>query len=308
MQRKSWAGAAAIGVLLAGCGGSDIGGTSQPDSGAVPLATATDALRELGNTIAAVRLVQTPLPGACSSGSDTIAGPASKSRAFVYYSTFTGTVVYETHNYSACVQSSNATTLDGLLEAGTTADGAYTYAVRGSPTAVLLVRSSGVDGGGTAVSIAQSLVGTTETHIVSDTQSEVRSGLQTKKTQTPASSSNPTYQNLFAVGVNGPTFDVLSDSSGNGGNGSETIAGSYTYDSTACSGGTALAATPSALLLTLSSDGSYSYATGGALTVSAGANSVTYTFSTAGATLSGSISGSLSSSEVQQAFGVGSGC
>jgi len=307
MQRKSWAGAAAIGLLLAGCGGSDIGGTSQPDSGAVPLATATDALRELGNTIAAVRLVQTPVPGACSSGNDVITGPASKSRAFVYYSPFTGTVVYETHNYSACVQSSG-TTLDGLLEAGATSDSAYTYAVRGSSTAVLLLRSSGIDGSGTAVNIEQSLVGTIETHILSGTQSEVRSGLQTKKQQTPTSSSTPTYQNLFAVGVNGPTFDVLSDSSGNGGNGSETIAGSYTYNSTACSGGTALAATPSTLLLTPSSDGSYHYATGGALSVSAGGNSVTYTFSATGATLSGSVSGSLSSSEVQQAFGVGSGC
>ncbi len=308
MQRKSWAGAAAIGVLLAGCGGSDIGGTSQPDSGAVPLATTADALRELGNTIAAVRLVQTPLPGACSSGGDTVTGPASKSRAFVYYNTFTGTVVYETHNYSACVQSSNATTLDGLLEAGATADGAYAYAVRGSPTAVLLVRSSGVDGSGTTVSIAQSLVGTIETHTISGTQSEVRSGLQTQKTQTPTSGGSATYQNLFAVGVNGPTFDVLSDSSGNGGNGSETIAGSYNYNSTVCSGGTALAATPSALLLTPSADGSYRYATGGTLTVSAGANSVSYTFSASGATLSGSVSGSLSSSEVQQAFGTGSGC
>ncbi|HWY23699.1 MAG TPA: hypothetical protein VNX47_02205, partial [Nevskia sp.] len=106
----------------------------------------------------------------------------------------------------------------------------------------------------------------------------------------------------------GPTFDVLSDSSGNGGNGSRTIAGNYTYASTICSGGTATVATPSALLLTPSSDGSYHYATGGTLSLNSGSSAVTYTFSGSGAALSGSVSGSLSSSEVQQAFSAGSGC
>lgn len=304
MHRGTREGAAVLALLLAGCGSGNLGGSS--GSTTVALATTADALRELGNTLNAARLAQTALPGACSSGADNIAGPFSKSRNFVYFTGFTGTVVYENHNYSACVN--NGLTYDGLLEAGTTSDKAYTYAVRGSQTAVLLLRSSGTDGGGVPVSIGQSQIGTIETHVISSSQTEVRSGLESRTERTPQSGGSPTYQGNLSIGVDGPTFDILIDSSGNGGNGSETIAGNYSYSSTLCSGGSVSATTPGALLLTPSADGSFHYATGGTLSLSSGTGSVTYTFSGSGATLSGSVSGSLSSSQVQQAFSAGSGC
>jgi hypothetical protein len=288
-------------LLLGGCGGGNLG--SPTASSTVPLATPADALRELGNVASAARLAQAPLPGACSSGGDDIVGPNSKPRSFVYFSGFSGSVVYETHNYSACVD--NGLTYDGLLEAGATSDNAYRYAVRGSPTAVLLIRSSGTDRNGMAVSIGQSQVGTIETH-VSGSQTEVRAGLQGKSEQTPQSGGPPSYQGALSIGVSGPTFDVLTDSSGNGGNGSQTIAGAYSYGSTLCSGGDAAVSTASPLLLTSAAGGSYP--TGGTLTVSSGDSTVTYTFSGAGAALSGSVSGALSSSQVQQAFSAGSGC
>jgi hypothetical protein len=285
-------------ALLAGCGGGDLQGSG---ISSVALATSADALRELGNAANAAKLVQTALPGACSSGSDTIGGPASKSRSFGYFTAFSGTVTYETHNYSACVD--NGTTYDGLLESGATADGSYSYAVRGSPTAVLLTRSTS----GSGVLLAQSMVGTVETH-VSGTQTERRAGLDTSSSQTPAGASSPSDKGSFFVGVEGPTYDVLIDSAGNGGNGSETLAGGYNYNSSLCSGGAASVTTPSALLLQPSSDNSYSYPTGGSLSISSGSSTVSYSFSAAGATLSGSVSGTLSAAQVQQAFSSGSGC
>lgn len=297
---SQWAAATAAVLLLSGCGGGNLGAPAE--STAVPLATAADALRELGNVLGAAHLAQTRLPGACSSGADNIAGPLGKSRSFVYFSGVTATVTYETHNYSACVDGN--ITYDGLLEAGANSDGSYAYAVRGSQTAVLLLRTTGTSGG-VAVDIGQSQVGTVETH-VAGTQTEVRAGLLSKTEQTPQSSGTPSYQGALTIGVTGATFDVLSDSSGNGGNGSETIAGGYSYNSTLCSGGDVAVTTPSVLLLSPASGGSY--ATGGTLTVTSGSSSVTYTFSNSGATLSGSVSGSLSSSQVQQAFGSGSGC
>lgn len=288
-------------LLLGGCGGGNLG--SPTAGGMVPLTTPADALRELGNVVSAARLAQAPLPGPCSSGADNIVGPNSKSRSFVYFTGFSGGVVYETHNYSACVD--NGFTYDGLLEAGATSDNAYRYAVRGSSTAVLLARSSGTDRNGVPVSIGQSQVGTVETH-VSGSQTEVRAGLESKSEQTPQSGGSPSYQGALSVGVSGPTFDVLTDSSGNGGNGSQTIAGAYSYNSTLCSGGDATVATTSPLLLTPGPGGSYP--TGGTLSVTSGGNTVTYTFSGGGAALSGGVSGSLSSSQVQQAFSAGSGC
>ncbi len=307
MYRRSPYVAAAVAVLLGGCGGGSLN-SGASGNGPVALATAADALRELGNTLNAARLAQTALPGACSSGADNIAGPLSKPRSFVYFTGFTGTVVYENHNYAACVD--NGVTYDGLLEAGATSDGAYTYAVRGSQTAVLLLRSNGTGSGGVPVSIGQSEVGTIETHVISSSQTEIRSGLESKTEQTPQSGGSPSYTGTLSIGVPpaGPTFDVLTDSSGNGGNGSETIAGGYSYTSTVCSGGDVTVTTPGTLLLTPSADGSYHYASGGTLSLSSGTGSVTYTFSASGATLSGSVSGSLSSSEVQQAFSAGSGC
>lgn len=302
MHSKSRPAAAALALLLGGCGGGNLG--TPTGSSAVALATPADALRELGNVVSAARLAQAPLPGACSSGADNIVGPNSKSRSFAYFTGFTASVVYEIHNYSACVD--NSLTYDGLLEAGATSDNAYRYAVRGSSTAVLLTRSSGTDRNGVPVNSGQSQVGTVETH-VSGSQTESRAGLESKSEQTPQSGGSPSYQGALSVGVSGPTFDVLTDSSGNGGNGSQTIAGSYAYSSTLCSGGSAAVTTPAALLLAPAPDGSL-YPTGGTLTLSSGDSTVTYSFSGSGATLSGSVSGSLSSSQVQQAFSAGSGC
>jgi len=302
MHSKSRIVVGTLAALLAGCGGGDLQGASGP--GPVALNSATDALRELGNAAAAARLAQTPLPGACSSGTDAIVGPATKSRSFVYFTGFSGSVTYETHNYSACVD--NGLTYDGLLEAGATGDGAYTYAVRGSSSAVLLVRST-LSSGGTTLEMAQSQLGTIEVH-TTGAQTEVRSGLQSRVEQTPQGASSPSYSGAMTIGVDGPTFDVLTDSAGNGGNGSQTLAGAYSYSSSRCSGGKAEVATPSALLLQPAPDGSSPYPTGGTLTISSGNSVVTYRFSEAGATLSDSVSGSLSSSQVQQAFSSGSGC
>jgi hypothetical protein len=302
MHKPSRIAATTLAALLAGCGGGNLQNSSA--SAAVPLLTAADALRELGNAAAAARLAQAPLPGACSSGADNIVGPASKPRSFVYFSNFSGSVTYETHNYSACVD--GGLTYDGVLESGATADGAYAYAVRGSSTAVLLIRST-VSSGGATLDAAQSQVGTVETH-VSGTQTELRSGLESRTEQTPQGASSPSYKSAMAIGVDGPTFDVLDDSSGNGGNGSETLAGAYSYSSSLCSGGSAAVTTPSALLLQASTDGSYHYPAGGSLSISSGNSAVTYSFSASGAALSGSVSGSLSSSQVQQAFNAGSGC
>jgi hypothetical protein len=289
-------------ALLAGCGGGDL----QDGSGSTPvtLQSTADALRELGNVAAAVKLAQTPLPGACSSGSDSIAGPAMQTRNFVYFSGVSATVTYETHNYSACV--AGGTTYDGLLQDGANADGSYSYAVRGSSTGVLLLRGTTTSNGAT-LDVAESEVGTIETH-VSGTQTEQRAGLESNTAQTPQGSNTASYKGALWLGVEGPTFDVLVDSSGNGGQGSETIAGGYNYNSNLCSGGSASVATPSALLLQASTDNSYTYPGGGTLSISSGSSTVTYSFSTSGATLSGSVSGTLSAAQVQQAFGSGSGC
>jgi hypothetical protein len=299
MQRGSWAGASGLGLLLAACGGGGL--QSTPASQAVTLASAADALRELGNTAAAVRLLQTPIPGPCSSGNDAVTGPASKSRSFVYFSGVTETVVYQSNDYLNCGQT-GGTTLSGFLEDGASSDSSYTYAVYGSESEVLLVDSSATNSSGVAVTVAQNLVGTIETNIVSSTQSEIRSGMETTTQQAPQSGGAPTYNASFSVGVPSPAFDLVSDS----GSGTETITGGYAYSSSSCSGGSVTVATPTALQLTV--DGSNSYATGGVLTLTSGSATVTYTFSASGAALSGSISGSLSTSQVQQAFSAGSGC
>jgi hypothetical protein len=301
MHNKQRIAVTTFAVLLAGCGSGNLQNGS--GGGAVSLATTGDALRELGNAVSAAKLAQMPMPGACSSGSDSIGGPATKSRSFVYFTGFTGTVTYETHNYSACTV--DGATYDGLIEAGATADSSYSYTVRGAATAVLLIRSTTSSGGAT-LDVAQSQVGTIETH-VAGTQTEVRSGLENRISQTPQGSSNPSYRGDLNIGVDGPTFDVLVDSSGNGGNGSETIAGGYNYGSSLCSGGSATVGTPSALLLQTAADGGH-YPVGGTLSIGSGSSSVTYSFSGSGATLSGSVSGTLSTAQVQQAFASGSGC
>jgi len=305
MQGTSWSGAAAIALLLAGCGGNL--DNSQPGSDAVSLATPADALRELGNTAYAASLLQSPSSYSCTSGAATVTSSGSTTRSFVYFTEFTGTVNYAITAYSDCVDSSGVT-VDGDLEAGASSDSSYSFAIYGSPnTAVpLILQSSGTSSSGSAVNIAQSLLGTIETHLISSTQSEFRSGLETASEQTPQSGGGASYQGSFSIGVQGPTFDLISDSSG--GTGSETIAGNYSYSSSLCSGGSVTLATPTASPLLLSPSASGSYPTGGALTLSSGANAVTYTFSASGASLSGSISGSLSSAQVQQAFGSGSGC
>jgi hypothetical protein len=287
-------------ALLSACGGN-LDNNAPAANTTVVLATPADALRELGNTAVAAGLLQLPSSFSCASGSDDITGSGSKTRAFVYFTGFSGSVNFQVNDYAGCV--SGGTTLNGILEAGATADGSYSYAVRGTPETPLLQQSD--NAGGVVVSVAESLLGTTETHVFG-TQTETRSGLETVTTQTPVGASAPSYKGSFAIGINGPTFDLLLDSSGNGGNGSETIAGAYTYASTTCSGGVVTATTPSALLLTPSSSGNYP--AGGVLTLSSGPGSVTYTFGPSGATLSGSVSGSLSSAQVQQAFGSGSGC
>ena len=59
-------------------------------------------------------------------------------------------------------------------------------------------------------------VGTIETHLISGTQSEVRSGMETTTQQTPQSGGAVTYNGSFSVGVPSPAFDLVSDSSGDG--------------------------------------------------------------------------------------------
>jgi len=289
-------------LLLAACGGGTLDSNQAPST-TVSLATAADALRELGNTAYAVGLLQLSLSSMCSSGTYTVA-TGSTTRSFAYFTGVTEAVSFAVNDYSGCVESGNPT-LTGVAEAGATDDGSYSFVVRGSysTAAPLQVQSSGTNGSGAAVNIARSELGTVETHVISATQSEIRSGLQTSIVQTPQGGGAADDGN-FSVGVNGPTFDVMVDSSGDG---SETIAGAYSYSSSVCSGGIVTAATPSALLLTPSTGGTL-YASGGVLTLSSGANTVTYTFNSSGATLSGSISGSLSSTQVEQAFATGSGC
>ena len=68
MHSNSRIAAGTLAALLAGCGGGNLQGASGP--GPVALNSTADALRELGNAVAAARLAQTPLPGACSGGTD----------------------------------------------------------------------------------------------------------------------------------------------------------------------------------------------------------------------------------------------
>lgn len=275
-------------------------------------AGATPAARALGPAHAAVRTFGGSQPRAaaspraavstCASGSDQV-NSGSKSRTFNYFP-FTGTVDYTVDNYNGCANTdSSGTTItyDGLLETGLDTSSVYSYAVLGQPSVnnTVTIFSDGKDANGTPLHIEEDLLGIIEqqnSNSILDNRSNLFATLFASQPN------QPDYDGSFQIGNDNSVYEVMIGSN------SLNVAGQYAYASTACEGGLVTVTTPTTITLGTSSAGS-GLPVGGTLAIGSGSNSESYTFNSDGsATLSGSVSGTLSPSQVQSILLNGTTC
>lgn len=339
-QKSACAAAAGAALLVAACDdhhyNDDYFNPIPPSWGPVSLASLSDVERELGNlsttlTVTdigsgapqsvqtlgpghapsaafapaqAARSVQQPRaadPNCGAGGSDAVAS-GSKSRAFNFF-TVTTTVNYTLNQYSGCANASNGTTTtqDGQLESGITADSSYQYLVLGDlpANATITVYTDGVDSNNVPLHTQQDYYGLVEANAVSaglDMRSNVFSTLFASQPN------QPDYDGSFQIGDDSGVYEVIRGGS------SLNIGGTYAYASTACVGGAVTVTTPTTLGLGTTSAGS-GLPVSGSLGLSSGHNAVTLSFNSDGsATLSGSVSGTISAADVGRILQSGTSC
>lgn len=252
----------------------------------------------------AARTVQQPHasdPNCAVGGSDTVSS-GSKSRAFDFF-TVTTTVNYTLDQYSNCANSSNGTTTteDGQLESGATADSSYQYLVLGNLPAndTITVYTDGVDSNNVPLHTQQDYYGLVEGNAV-DAGLDMRSNVFS--TLFASQPNQPDYDGSFQIGDNSGVYEVIRGSS------TLNIGGTYAYASTACVGGAVTVTTPTTVGLGSTSAGS-GLPVSGSLGLSSGHNAVTLTFNSDGsATLSGSVSGTISAADVGRILQSGTSC
>jgi hypothetical protein len=279
-------------------------------------AAATPAVRSLGPSHAAVRAFSGSQAKAdasphaavstCASGGSDQVSSGSKTRTFNFFN-FSGTVNYTIDNYNGCANTDSSgtkTTYDGLLETGLDTSSVYSYAVLGQPSInnTVTIFTDGNDANGTPLHTEEDQLGTIEQQNSNSTLDNRSNLFDTLFASQP---NQPDYDGSFQIGSNANgsgVYEVISSSS------SLNVAGQYAYASTACYGGAVTVTTPTTLTLGTSSAGS-GLPVGGALGISSGSNSVTYTFNSDGsATLSGSVTGTISASQVQSILQSGTIC
>jgi hypothetical protein len=252
----------------------------------------------------AARSVQQPRasdPNCAAGGSDSVSS-GSKSRAFSYF-TVTATVNYTLDQYSGCANTSSGTTTtqDGQLESGANADSSYQYLALGNLPAsdTITIYTDGVDASNVPLHTQQDYYGLIEANNGSgglDMRSNVFSTLF-------ASQPNQAdYDGSFQIGDDSGVYEVIRGGS------SLNIGGTYAYASTACFGGAVTVTTPATLGLGATAAGS-GLPVSGSLGLSSGRNAVTLTFNSDGsATLSGSVSGTISAADVGRILQNGTAC
>lgn len=339
MHHKRLSAACAATLLLAACGGGDHGDHFEPIPPSwepVALATLSDAERELGNvsttltvtdlgtsTPQAVRSLgpghapsaafavpqavrAAPQPRAtdanCTAGGNDALSSGSKSRSFSYF-TVTATVNYTVDQFSNCANSSSGTTTtqDGRLESGATGDTSYQYLVLGDLPAgnTLTVYTDGPDANNVPLHTQQDYYGLIEAGSVS-AGLDMRSNLFS--TLFASQPSQPDYDGSFQIGDNSGVYEVIRGST------SLNVGGTYAYASTACFGGAVTVTTPVTLGLGTTSAGS-GLPVSGTLGLASGRNAVSISFNSDGsATLSGSISGTISAADVGRILQNGTIC
>lgn len=238
----------------------------------------------------------------CTAGGGDAVGSGSKSRSFLYFTVGT-TVNYRTDRYYNCANNNNGTitTQDGLLETGTSTDSAYTYVAEGDLNAgnSLSVIEDGPDANNIPLHTQQDFFGLIEGQ-AGGGGLDMRSNLFS--TLFASQPHQPDYDGSFQIGSRGGVYEIFSSSN------SLDIGGTYAYASTACSGGAVTVSTPVTLGLGSTSAGS-GLPVSGVLSISSGNNSLSYSFNPDGsATLSGSVSGTISAADVGRILQNGTSC
>jgi len=242
-------------------------------------------------------------PNCAAGGSDTVS-TGSGSRTFSYFSV-TANVAFRVDQYAGCANtaSGTTTTLDGRLETGNTTSGPpYQYVTLGDFNAnnTLTELSDGTDANQVPLHTQQDFFGLIEGSGSSSATLDMRSDLYS--TLFASQPNRADYDGTFQIGDNSAVYEVIRSSA------SLNVGGTYAYASTACVGGAVTVSTPATLGLGTTSAGS-SPPVRGPLTVDSGRNSVNYTFNADGsATLSGSVSGTISASQVGQLLQNGTSC
>jgi hypothetical protein len=273
------------------------------------------APRALGPGHAAVRSFAAPDPQAraaqvphatdpnCSAGGSDTVSTGSGSRTFSYFSNVTTNVDYRVDRYAGCANTANGitTTLDGRLESGSGTASAtpYQYVALGDFGANNTLTEYS-DGDPSGLHTQQDFFGLIEASGAASSTLDMRSNLYS--TLFASQPGQPDYDGSFQIGDDGGVYEVIRSST------SLNVGGTYAYASTACLGGAVTVSTPAVLGLGTTSAGS-GLPVSGTLTVESGRNSVSYTFNADGsATLSGSVSGTLSASQVGQLLQNGTSC
>ncbi len=238
----------------------------------------------------------------CTAGGNDAVTSSSKSRAFSYF-TLTATVNYTVDAYSNCANSSNGTTTtrDGLFESGVTTDSVYQYQALGDLNSgnTLAVFSDGPDANNNPLHTQQDFLGLLEAGS-SGSLLDQRSNLFS--TLFASQPNQPDYDGSFQIGDSGGVYEIISSGT------SLNIGGTYAYASTACLGGAVTVTTPTNLGLGTTSAGS-GLPVSGVLSIDSGSNSVSYSFNADGsATLSGSVSGTISAADVGRILQNGTSC
>jgi hypothetical protein len=273
--------------------------------------SSTAAVRSLGPGHAAVRAFEggtsarlsprTAVSTCAAGGSDQVT-TTTESRTFSYFN-FTGTVTDTVNNYNSCANTSDGTTTtyDGLLDTGIDSTSVYSYAVLGQPNIsnTVTIYTDGADANGVSLHTEEDMLGLVEQQNSSSTLDNRSDLFDTLFASQP---NQPDYDGSFQIGSSQGVYEVISSST------SLSIAGQYAYASTACYGGAVTVTTPTTVTLGASTAGS-GLPVGGALGISSGSNSVTYTFNADGsASLSGSVTGTIGASEVQAILQSGTTC
>jgi len=340
MQKQLFrAGAGAAVAFIAACGGGNKDGAAAQPTGAVPMASTADAVRELGNISTTTGLLslstgagaqgavarsfrevqrasvfgaaapwqaRLEAPRAvsnCSGGGTDDQSSGSKSYSFTYFNT-SGTVSYVSNNYSGCTTANSdgsSTTLDHQVEAGSTADDSLGYVLFGAGGTPAHIKTFA-----TGASLDEDLLGQIQVSAGTDSGTSrgvlqmVLDGKQTGYSD---------YQGSFFLGSGDAFYGVTQGQS------SISFDGVYAYSSNGggdsgnvCGGGAVTLSTPSTLVLGQTGYGT-NFPVGGSLVLVTGSSKVTFTFNADGsATLSGNVAGTLSSGDVDQALINGSPC
>lgn len=260
------------------------------------------AVSAFGGGAAKAQLAPRTAVSTCANGGSDQVTTTAETRTFSYFN-FSGPVTDTVNNYNSCANTSGGTTTtyDGLLETGIDSTSVYSYAVLGQPninnTVTIFTDGSGANG--SSLHTEEDLLGLIEQQDSSSTLDNRANLFDTLFASQP---NQPDYDGSFQIGNNSGVYEVISSST------SLNIAGQYAYASTACYGGAVTVSTPTSITLGTGTAGS-GVPVGGALGISSGSNSVTYTFNADGsASLSGSVSGSISASEVQSILQNGTTC